>query len=555
VPWLNKWASIQINKVLTTGEFAKILWEGLIESWQFHLDEGGAHTTITCLGALHQLDLYVRAPSPIKDPQTISYAVSKQWFFDSRPHLRTQEMIVRNACGILTWESGSWQSAYQYVLEQLQKAVDGGASWTIALERPLQPVFKLRDRSTVHWTISYGQRGFTGDISQEWKGAANVIYGECSDTPDTTTRNMYWAQNVYDIHLGGAVTVAAGGGGPFYNPFAGSDSLLLTFDESTATFGADTFNLGEVRIERFINFGDGIDKATARGLAQEIIDRDADIGHFGTIVLRADPEEGSRFEIEAGQNILVKNYFGSGATGILFGIQGVTQNDENLSTTLTVDTKFRNLPYLYELMQAQLDGQDPDRKKRTQRNTSSIKDDKIPWDDDAGSGVIPYARHLDGTSTVAVPPNTWVTTKIVAAEGPMNVMKTIVSADLPLPFHVSVYDWDATAFLTAFIDPFTEGTWKRTPKGFLIGWGQFEQRAGYWPGFESDGDPLTGVLKDESDWTFSHRRKIPKGDGGPTFSGDVSFLWVSFYHKNAATTLHFQGHFIHGRSAAEDNDE
>jgi hypothetical protein len=26
VPWLNKWASIQINKVLTTGEFAKILW-------------------------------------------------------------------------------------------------------------------------------------------------------------------------------------------------------------------------------------------------------------------------------------------------------------------------------------------------------------------------------------------------------------------------------------------------------------------------------------------------------------------------------------------------
>jgi hypothetical protein len=541
---------MEINKVTPAGAFEKILWEGLVESWQFHVDEGGAHTLVNGVGANHQLDLYVRAPSPLKDPQRIDYAVSKQWFFNSRPHLRTQEMIIRNACGLLTWQSGAWQSAYQYVLEELQKAESGGASWTIGLERPRQPVFKLRDKSTVNWTVSYGQRGFTADISQEWAGAANVIYGECSDTPDTTTRNLYFAQNQYTIHPGGSVTVAAGGGGPFYDPWAGSASLLLTFDESTALFGTDTFDLSEVRVERFINFGDGIDKTQARNLAAEIIDRDSDIGHFGTIVLRADPEEGSRFEIEAGQNILVKQYYGSGSTGILFGIQGVSQNDENLSTTLTVDTKYRSLPYLYELIQAQLEGQDPDRKLRQNRSTATISDGKIPWDDDAGSGVIPYARKLDGTSTVAVPPNTWVTTKILMAEGPMQVMKSVIMADLPLPYHVSVYDWDATAFLTAFIDPFTAGQWKPTPKGFLIGWGQLGQRAGYWPGFESDGDPLSGIMKDEADWTFSHSRKVPSGDGNPTTSGDVSFLWVSFYHKNAATTLHFHGQFIHGRAAA-----
>jgi len=550
VPWMREWASIEINKVQTTGEFMKILWEGLVESWTFHQDEGSAHTTFTCLGALHQLDLYVRAPSPIKDPQTIDYAVSKQWFFDSRPHLRTKEMIVRNGCGVLTWQSGAWQSAFDYVLEELQKAVIDDNSWTVMMERPRQPVFKMRDKTTINWTISYGQEGFTADINQEWEGAANVIYGECSDTPDTTTRNLFWAQNTYDIHPGGSVTVAAGGGGPFYNPFAGSDSLLLEFDESTAEFGADTFDLTEVRVERFVNFGEGIDKSTARTLAQQIIDRDADIGHYGTIVLRTDPAEGSRFEIEAGQNILVKNYYGSGATGILFHIAGCQVNFSSLSVTLTVDTKFRSLPYVYQLLQSQLDGQDPDRKKRSTRTSGTTKDDKIPWDDDAGSGIIPYARKLDGTSTVAVPPNTWVTTKILAAEGPMNIMKSVIVADLPLPYHVSVYDWDATAFLTAFVDPFFLTDWKPTPKGFLIGWGLPDQRAGYWPGLESDGDPLTGIMKDEADWTFSHSRKIPEGDGDITHSGDVSFLWVSFYHANVATTINFHGHFIHGRAAA-----
>lgn len=555
VPWMREWASVEINKVLTSGEFAGVLWEGMLESWQFHQDEGSAHCLFTCIGALHQLDLYVRAPSPIKDPQRIDYAVAKQYFFDSRPHLRTKEVIVQDACPVLTWQSGAWQSAYDYVLEELQKAELEGDSWTLMMERPRQPIFKKRDKTTVHWTIAYGQEGFTADLHQDWSAAANTIYGEFSDTPDTTGRNMYWAQNIYDIHPGGSVTVAPGGGGPFYNPLAGSDSILLEFDESTAEFGTDTFNLSEVRIERFVNFGDGIDKPTAKQLGQEIIDRDADIGHYGTIVLRTDPFEGSRFEIQAGDNILVQHYFGSGPTGILFHVVGCRVNFESLAVNLTVDTKFRSLPYVYQLVQNQLEGQDPERKKRSNRTTATVDDGKIPWDDDAGSGVIPYMRHLDGTSTVEVPPNTWVTTKIVAAEGPMNIMKTAIVADLPLPYHVSVYDWDATLFLTAFVNPFTANVWRRTPKGFLIGWGQNGQRAGYHPGFESDGDPLTGVMIDEADWTFSHSRKIPSGDGSPTNSGDVSFLWVSFYHENAATTLHFYGQFIHGRTAAADFDD
>jgi len=549
---MEQWNNVEINKVSPAGAFVKILWEGLIESWSTHQDEAAAHTTFNCIGALHQLDLYVRAPSPVKTPQTVSYAVSKQWFFDSRPHLRTTEMVIEDGCGVLTWQSGAWQSAYDYVLEELQKAVVDGDSWTVMLNRPRTPVLRMRDKTTVNWTVSYGQRGFTADLNQEFASAANVIYGECSDTPDTTTRNLYFTTNFYDIAPGGGVTVTSpgSGGGPFYEPFAGSASLLIDFDEDTAAFGADAFTLSEVRIERFVNFGEGIDKAQARTLAQEIIDRDADVGHFGTIVLRADPLEGSRFEIEAGQNILIKHYYGSGETGILFHIAGCIINEDNLSATLTVDTKFRSLPYLYELIKVQLDGQDPERRQRSNRTSVTTKDDKIPWDDDAGSGIIPYARKLDGSSTVAVPPDTWVTTKILAAEGPMNIMKSVIMADLPLPYHVSVYDWDATAFLTAFVDPFFLTDWKPTPKGFLIGWGLPDQRAGYWPGLESDGDPLTGIMKDEADWTFSHSRKIPGGDGAVDRSGDVSFLWVSFYHANAGTTLNFHGHFIHGRAAA-----
>jgi hypothetical protein len=86
--------------------------------------------------------------------------------------------------------------------------------------------------------------------------------------------------------------------------------------------------------------------------------------------------------------------------------------------------------------------------------------------------------------------------------------------------------------------PFAEGAFDRDPEDTLAGfdpsaavlWGQNGQRAGYWPGLESEGDPVTGIMIDEGTWQF----QLPEGE---------NVLWVAIY---AETNAYFQGRFYHG---------
>ncbi|HET9654601.1 MAG TPA: peptidoglycan-binding domain-containing protein, partial [Kineosporiaceae bacterium] len=64
-------------------------------------------------------------------------------------------------------------------------------------------------------------------------------------------------------------------------------------------------------VDRDENFGPGISKEDGRRSAVAELARSSTPGWVGTIVLRADPNEGSRWDIQAGQNILLRGWMGA----------------------------------------------------------------------------------------------------------------------------------------------------------------------------------------------------------------------------------------------------
>lgn len=121
------------------------------------------------------------------------------------------------------------------------------------------------------------------------------------------------------------------------------------------------------------------------------------------------------------------------------------------------------------------------------------------------------------------------------------------------PFHVSIYDRKVTTksmpkdgggpspFIEhAFesIDPSTGLPWEKLkgsthyppPDGFIIGWGNKEQKAGYSPGRSSDGHKPTGLLYDEATWTYDFTNMPDfKRQAGVKQRANAISVWVAFY--------------------------
>lgn len=133
-------------------------------------------------------------------------------------------------------------------------------------------------------------------------------------------------------------------------------------------------------------------------------------------------------------------------------------------------------------------------------------------------------------------------------------------------FHVSVYDrkiqvgkmpkdangpspFIANAFES--IDPNTGLPWEAVngathyapPDGFIIGWGNAEQRAGYSPGRYSDGHNKTGMLFDEATWSYDFTN-LPtfKRQAGVKQRESAISAWVAFYAEYTED-VYFIGRF------------
>jgi hypothetical protein len=246
----------------------------------------------------------------------------------------------------------------------------------------------------------------------------------------------------------------------------------------------------QVRVEHYESFGRAT-KADATDSAEAERSRDGDAAYQGTLTLHIDPQEGSRFDIRAGQNVKLKHLRGA---DVLLHVSRADVDFAGGTVNLTVDERARDLPTLEAVRQRYRDTVDPARRQRTPKNRSRIVDDRLQGVDlEAGGGVIPRMglyHHL--VSVIHIP---------------MGEAGTILGVDFaletPAEFSVAIFDRPISpAEITAKGSPgdlkfWGYDNWDEN-SGLIQAWGEGDTLAGWWPyspneDLDPEGNPAAAI--------------------------------------------------------------
>lgn len=286
------------------------------------------------------------------------------------------------------------------------------------------------------------------------------------------------------------------------------------FNAQGADIGANpAYDPTAIRVERYINYGDGVSKRDATAHALSEIARFADPGWLGQITLVADPEEGTRFDIEAGQNLRLRHFAGHGAPGLVLHIAGVDGDIESGTVGLTVDSKARDLMAITAVQQRDREALSPGFTGLGHRPSTQSRD-VASWDCENGSGIVPRHALFGGL---------WTVLRIPAGRAGTIARTTFTTTGPASRFAVGVFSKAITANQLAGIvgNPLAaEKSWTSqydalVPFGWLIAWGDAGQAAGYFPGLSSDADAVTGRLVDDATWNYE--------------SDHAPWLWLAEY--------------------------
>lgn len=306
------------------------------------------------------------------------------------------------------------------------------------------------------------------------------------------------------------------------NALAGAFRLPLAYDPKVMPrlFRADGSDAGPnpvydhtvLRVETDINYGSGVSKADARRSAKAQLARDYPAGWTGTITLTMDPDNGSMFDIQAGQNIRLAGW--GDADGVLLHISQVQYDPMNESVALTVDQKARDLSTLVQIQQRNREVvTNPMRLPwgGVPRKSQVVSDTVVPYDGESAGGVIKKTALIGGL---------WVYVDVpVSTMG--QVAKLELVTDPPVQFSVAFFGntnvtpSDLIAHvgdpLAARTDGF--GPYDRLEEDFpWMGWlesfGGPGQAAGYGSGYQDSpytpgtATPLTGKLFSSAGWQY-----------------------------------------------------
>ncbi len=550
-----------------------VVWEGIVASFDFEGSKDGSSLVVQCQGALLQLDRYLAKPAFPPRPLTYESMMVKEFSPQRRPNLRTKPLLVRfpdgwakkmpagtpnmytplgaavgeSITGYSSRDTGTWdrsltgfmQSLLAVMFTQEDCGVTPGNQWSIRKEAGRQPVLEVRDRFRVpDFEVWYGQIGvllpqLTHDSTQK----ANVYYGEGVSLDGTNWRNA---------------VISDDGSNTDYAPLAWSPAVYPTTDNTD-------FDKTRMVYESYQRFGSGFDQSAAIYTSRKQLARDLDPGWVGSMTLRIDPSDTlSRWQVRAGMTVLIKGFAGSGETGIAFHIAEAVCNPEEGSVTLKIDTKYRDLLTLEEVVARTRDPLTPSKQLQVNRRQVLVEDIIAPWDYTAGSGYLPKAsvtlfRHNAvshvypwASLTRSYPPKHYpqyyvrVKGQAPSANGRWAIFPVLTSQKgtirrteihafdidgnpLAARFHLSLYYTNITVSAMPMSggqhSPFFPGAFETTqPNGqpwpagnffapdpaIIIGWGNADQPAGYSPGSYAGNNPLTGSLVDEASWSFDN---------------------------------------------------
>lgn len=520
---LTEWGEVEILRLHPDGTTTTPLFVGLIAAFEESSGDEDRGIVAVCMGAVHQVGLYRRAPNPDDSAVDIRTLISGQFNTAPgfRPHLRTNDMASTPATGITSRYRGSWETVDQYIQKLLEMAVEAdGDMWTVAQDytaNPWTPTLELKDRTTVNWTVVAGQPGCIIDLQRELSSGINVIYGE-GEYGGSRFRNFY--------ELSGSAV---------FQPFSYHNDVH-SWDPNGSGGLTDTpariVNTA-IRIEAFQQFGSGVTYTEAGTSAQQQRLRAQDVGWVGSIKLAADPQEGHRLGIRAGDNIKVKSHHGSDRLFHIVGVD-VQFGESEPVVSLTVDTQARDYPTLAAIIERDREVSRKPLARLTGRTFEGQPTSRATWDDNTGSGWVPTARKFDGTSTSSLSTG-WNIIKFRASERD-TVWKIEAHTSASTPFGLAIFNGVVTSGELP-TDPFADGAWDpanyTAEDRYIIHWGQYneeraaQERAGYYPGYETNGDAATGNFVDDAPWVYHHDNGID--------ADAQQYLWAAIYVATACT--------------------
>lgn len=619
--WLVPYSLIDVIWQNTNGHDYRWSFEGYVASMSTSVDESSSGVSLDVKGALLLLDNYLAAPEFPSQPIPYEYLMDRvfdqklhpaylapfsiEWptipGWDKRvPTGKEYEELYRYAAlrpwgvqpgqrwtGFTTRSTGSWEPLLTGFAQGLLSVMfeEGGHQWSIRKDDGRKPVLYLRETATKDdpdlLSIDLGTPGVTVNFSRDFTQSANIIYGAGQDTAGST--------------FSGA-NVSSDGQRTFYTPFAHQPSVWPVDPSENGARNAFI-----VPKEAHIKFPSGMDFADAESLSRAQLHRFADPGFTGTITLKTDPrrKDGSFFPrmlIKAGQNLLLRGMMG---TEVIFHVSNASIDiSDQVTVTLTVDSKYRDQLTVAEVQSRTRDALTPLRSLQIGSYTNTINDLLLPWSYAQGSGIIPsgnggkdatefFLKHLPSTAkfpyeefTKKYPPkstagagfyiklgkadkadarNNWATRpgtgsakvgwpiRMSQAGTTRLVQIAAYKADgsvFPVRFHVSLYansgvNPDAMpkfpakngvisvpylkppggdTYKPGQPNPFFRSAWEQVNEdgtGYqnatdvtadgsdvIVGYGTYYEPAGYWPGRPSRGDQPTGLLVDESSWSW-----------------------------------------------------
>jgi len=396
-------------------------WQGYFVSFEYNEEDIGSNLSITCNGALLQMDNYLAKPEYLYQPLAYEYAIFRQ--FTNKPELRlntpsspatifpiwwdnvfnTDEYSSSDSyvipqgpvngdkwSGMVTRETGNFDPALTtYIQGLLSNMYTDRGQFTLLLDDNRTPVLTHRDiknkpdEETL--VVDLLWHGVEMSASLDYSQRLNVVYGQ----GNSLSGNVFTNQQV-----------TADGSRSFYEPFAYRREVYPADSNNNPWF-----DQGIMRKEVSLSFYQGMDANEATDVARKHLQRFSEPGITGSLTLLCDPTMNGivypRQIIQAGMSIQVKGLFGN-PEGMLFHITECSISSDN-SVSLTLDSKYRDQLTVQEVRLRGRDALVPVRMLSAGKFQPLIPDLLFPWSYDQGSGFLPieslemFNRGLAGT--------------------------------------------------------------------------------------------------------------------------------------------------------------
>ena len=394
----------------TVTNTAGFKWEGYAASPT--RDQNGL--TLDLIGAIYQADLHLAKPAYLSRPIPYEVAIAQQFLSSPDFRFRPLQTVFPNDwstqyitpspstpsyliptgvangqrwTGLVTRSTGSWNRVFSdYIVGLLQGMYTANGRWTIDLLPGRQPVLFLRPQATspdpyFPVVIDLAWPGVTPSLTEDWSQTVNTVYAQGNALSGIAYTGM---------------EVSANGLTTSYTPLA----YLRQVEPPTTQ--NPWFQASRMRKEVMMQVYQGLDEYGATAVSQGHLQRFANPGVVGTITLTVDPlladsPDGPmhfpRALLKPGMTVQVPLLFGE-PEGFLFHITDVDHNVEEGSSTITVDSKYRDALTVQEVLLRGRDSLSVARGIIAGTYQPATPDQLVPWNYADGSGYIPSAPGL-----------------------------------------------------------------------------------------------------------------------------------------------------------------